>query len=28
VPTGAVTGVIGLDSPRGVAYTGSFTINP
>jgi hypothetical protein len=28
VPAGAVTGVIALDSPRGVAYTPSFTISP
>jgi hypothetical protein len=28
VPVGAVTGVIALDSPRGVAYTPSFTISP
>ena len=28
IPTGAVTGVIAIDSPRGVAYTQSFTISP
>jgi hypothetical protein len=28
VPSGAITGVIALDSPRGVAYTSSFTISP
>jgi hypothetical protein len=28
IPVGAVTGVIALDSPRGVAYTPSFTISP
>jgi hypothetical protein len=28
VPSGASTGVIALDSPRGVAYTPSFTISP
>jgi hypothetical protein len=28
VPAGAATGVIALDSPRGVAYTPSFTISP
>jgi hypothetical protein len=28
VPSGATTGVISLDSPRGVAYTPSFTISP
>ena len=28
IPSGAVTGVIAIDSPRGVAYTQSFTISP
>jgi len=28
VPAGAITGVIALDSPRGVAYTPSCTISP
>jgi hypothetical protein len=28
VPVGAATGVIALDSPRGVAYTPSFAISP
>jgi hypothetical protein len=28
VPPGATTGVISIDSPRGVAYTQSFTISP
>jgi hypothetical protein len=28
IPTGATTGVIAIDSPRGVAYTQSFTIAP
>jgi hypothetical protein len=28
IPVGATTGVIALDSPRGVAYTPSFTIGP
>jgi hypothetical protein len=28
VPPNAITGVIALDSPRGVAYTSSFTISP
>jgi hypothetical protein len=28
IPAGATTGVIAIDSPRGVAYTQSFTISP
>jgi hypothetical protein len=28
IPVGATTGVIAIDSPRGVAYTQSFTIGP
>ena len=28
IPTGATTGVIIVDSPRGVVYTQSFTISP
>jgi hypothetical protein len=28
IPPGSVTGVIAIDGPRGVAYTGSFTISP
>ena len=28
IPSGATTGVIAIDSPRGVAYTQSFTISP
>ena len=28
IPAGASTGVIAIDSPRGVAYTQSFTISP
>jgi Bacterial Ig-like domain (group 3)/MBG domain (YGX type)/Lectin C-type domain len=28
IPSGAVTGVIAIDSPRGVAYTSSFSISP
>jgi len=28
IPSGSVTGVIAIDSPRGVAYTQSFTVSP
>jgi hypothetical protein len=28
IPVGSVTGVIAIDSPRGVAYTQSFTVSP